>query len=409
MKFTTLTLPLALLIGSAHLHAETLSPADEQKTIEWLEALKDKISGNKTDRLSAAKSRLNSAASSEDSAFSLYMDALQKINFTDKGATGAEFATWKMGDNQKAKFSKPGFKRGLRYACQWLLLSTGVRSEEDKENTLNVTSQALSILENIKSDFSGTARMDFDDSLTGGPAGLIAQYLKIEDLKPKRWVASPINIGSVFDSMILPNLRETADIKAYRDAWTKRIDLEDAIIITPSVTQGIDIPQSNPDSGRSKDRNGRSSSPRSPQATAGGGGIAGSKGTSIDSKKVEDQKQRRLDALSDLKWQMESECFALGDEKVAVQNMMAIISAAKDPKVIERRVNDLETLLNGSKKYKERTTTDTPKPKAELPFLPEDEEQQPDSDPTPPTPPDKTEKQPTPNIPPPPPPADPGE
>lgn len=348
MKLSLPCLTLACALGA--LHAEELSNSDKAKAVEWLKDYKEKISSGDSRRISDAKSALKRAASDDGAALELYKSSVKKTQFEENGKSNLDYITWEKG--QKELFANPAFKAGLRVQCRWALISlVQADAEKKKQEIAFPIAEITSVYNDILSD---PMLIRNKDMASGGQTGLIKKFLKVNDLSSKLIPASPFDVSSLFSTTLLPAIRKTGNIADYRKTWLWRIDLEKRLNIDPeSFTDPLETDDnSTTGSSSRKGKNDRDSSHDKKKP----GGIANDRkgkllsegGNELNSRVRLAREAKIQNRLSDLRWEMEMDCFNIGDQKMSLTALKAMLLATSDPELMGKRITDLTNLLTSS-------------------------------------------------------------
>lgn len=348
MKYLAPSLALVLLATSPISAQQTLDSKTRAETLQWLENYKIRIAGDKNKRINAAQLALASAASSEAAALNLFKTAKREVEFKKRGKNETESNSlaleWER--NQRDLFNQPGFKKALQLQCAWILMGLKAAIAEKNEKPINVSQDVLTILNTIAS--SPELIQQKEVFQTGN---IIKQALYIQDMKPEKWVDTPTGLGEIFDNIILPVYEERKDINNFRNMWNRRIELEKTINIEPRKKAEIEKTSRATRNDRNKRNNGND---RDKKKTTSGitGARAGQDlkdaGTDLHEETRKVLQDRSAEELTSLKWQMETACFLLGDERRSTANLKDLITLTKNPLLIEQRVKDLASLLEGT-------------------------------------------------------------
>jgi hypothetical protein len=212
-----------LLVPSSH--SAPLSDADRESLLESLERLQKEAQAGVDSKLNVALSAYRSALASDQATHELYLNCLEKVNFVDKDKSGVDFAKWKRGESDK--LSEPGLKLALRYQLRWLILTIQASSEKADRDT--IASEAEEVVDTIFRDPEKVQGQQaiLSQSVTGS---LFATAYGIGGLKVEKWPLTPVELNSVYEELLFPRARASANPAGLRAAWVKRILQEGAKI-----------------------------------------------------------------------------------------------------------------------------------------------------------------------------------
>ena len=119
---------------------------------------------------------------------------------------------------------------------------------------------------------------------------VFARAYDIEGVALDKWPFSPLNLGQIYDSVLLPPSRASGNIPVLRAGWLKRLHQEGVV---------------HEDVHAKSKSNGRPLSP--------------------DTSHSQEQEKFLTETLPDLQWQMETDLFRCGDQRGAALRMIAHI------------------------------------------------------------------------------------
>ncbi len=344
MKFLLPCLTLTLLCPLSSVHAQKLDDKSKAEALKWLEVYKSKINATKRERISAANLALTTAAANEQAAFELYKNTVKQLDFDSKGLPTLKFIEWEK--SQKDRFNTPGFKKGLQMNCRWILLGTKLAhtEREAEKHPEMADSKALDPSREIMDLLTAIAAsediINYPNGLGSDISANIKKSLLINDLTPKNWADSPLSVGQIFDKIIMAKIKKNKDIPKFRSSWLKRIELEKRLVIDPKNKQELDKTLQEGDDKNSRKR---------PRGIMGqrAGTLLSDSGNDLNDRMRRNKSNKKNDDLANLYWQMEIECYQLGDERTAITALKKYLADTKDPALIEKRVEQLAGILEG--------------------------------------------------------------
>lgn len=265
-------------LGVLTLSAEPskLTEPERETLLDSLEKLRSDANTEVESKYRAAVAAFQGALDSDQAAIDLYEKCVELVEFTQRDRSTKDFREWKKRNAER--MDAPGFGLALRYQLRWLLLTIYAATEQDRELLAPKAAEILSSMfqsaESLKGQ-QGTLRQN----VLSTP---FAQAYELGGLEVENWVGSPLQLGDVYEKIILPPLRRPDSTDKLRNAWTNRILYEARIIDGMHQENG--------------NRNGNN------------------------------QENRIQDFQTiirpDLIWQMEQDVFKAGDQRGAAKNML---------------------------------------------------------------------------------------
>lgn len=294
----------AALVGSSGLaNAVELTAADREALLEKLDKLKEAADLKVDARYRAAAAAFRAAMASPDAAVDFYVKCVEKLNFTEQNKKESEFREWKKKEADKLK--NPAFGRALCHQLRWLLLT--LRAGSEKSNRSDLIGEAREAMEAVFRD--APALTGQHQLLSQGVMGTVfVKTFEIGDLRAGEWVNSPVQIGEIFDKLLMPPLRKPESIEALRNAWLRRIQLE-----------GIAVDW--------KDGEGNNTAFGKPALS-------------------QEKEKFSTETLPDLQWAMEKDLFKSGDERGACVRMMGLIENHPTHKSAGKWSDELRSLIS---------------------------------------------------------------
>lgn len=203
--------------------AADLTPQQIESIRARLKALKADLENHLSSRNSGAGKVFADAAADPKKAVELYLKCEKLVNFDQEGLPESDFRGWK--EDNEDRMREPAFVESLQLQLQYLALSCEAAESEEIDA---VFSKLLSYVDSL-------SRMEElpTNALTSSVArSVFAEAYNLENLlgDNEGWEATPFNIGGIYDSTILPHLREE-NPGALMNAWDKRIEQETRIVM----------------------------------------------------------------------------------------------------------------------------------------------------------------------------------
>ena len=297
-----LVVPFVFSPLSTHADAGLLSEADRIALTEQLE----KIQQRSKDRVGGLYKRAirdyRSAIKSDDATMALYMTCLEKVQFTDEKRKSQDFRDWKR--RNKEKLSSSSMRMALRHQLAWLLLSIEAARREGDVSELG--NRAISHLDQIFKN--AEVLKDHRSILSQSALGSVFARAYQLNIKVDDWPSSTMDIGQIYDKVVMPPLRNTTRIESLRAAWKKRIQHEGLAVEKWSVRNGKKI--------------GKKDALRTP-----------------------DFEKFLSETRPQLLWDMEVDCFEAGDEKVSAVRMLKHLETYISHKEAPTWIQDFQDII----------------------------------------------------------------
>jgi hypothetical protein len=221
----TLSIAAFLFSLTQTLSAEALSQADRDAILLKLEKITKAVDDKLDARFNSAKSSFRSAVASPNAALELYLKCTEKVNFEDMKRKEGEFREWKR--TQDETLSDPGFRLALQYQLNWLILT--LEAANEKNDRKQLAAEAARAIDSVANNAKILAK--FRNVIEQDAIGSVfARAYEINNVKPKDWPTSLGQIKVIYESVILPPLREAKLIEPLREAWTNRITQEGTLL-----------------------------------------------------------------------------------------------------------------------------------------------------------------------------------
>jgi len=304
----SVTFAVPLLITSCLLISATRGEADELSGVDrvaLIEKLK-KIQKESDDRVGGlyrkAIQDYRSAIRSDDATMDLYLKCLEKVRFDDQKRKSQDFREWKR--RNKDRLHSASMRMALRHQLSWLLLSIEAARREGDVSELGM--RAVAHLDQI---FKNAEKLkDHRDILSQNAlSSVFAKAYKL-NIKVKDWPKSTLDIAQIYEKVVLPPLRESAQINSMRSAWKHRILQEGLVHEKWSNRAGTTV--------------GKKDAMRSPEF-----------------------EKFLSDTRPQLLWDMEVDCFKVGDERASALRMLTHLETYLTHKDAPQWIKDFQQLI----------------------------------------------------------------
>lgn len=215
-----LTLTIALLTGSIGAQEKPLSDIDRELLLERLAEIKTSSDSTVKGRLQVALTAFRRGRASESAAHDLYLDCTEKVRFEDQLRKTSEFRDWKT--RHKARTDTPAFRLALRHQLNWLALTLEVAVAKSSST---FGDRALAVVDAILQDaekLKGQERLLRQDPLQS----VFAEAYSVKSGEITQWPSHPLDLDALYDSVVLPPLRDGNSTTSLRKAWLKRVEQE---------------------------------------------------------------------------------------------------------------------------------------------------------------------------------------
>jgi hypothetical protein len=284
MRVPILLVCAAISLNSAR--ADALSDADRESLLENLEKLRESANAKVDARFRVALAAFREAIGSDDAAIELYLNCMEKVNFEDQQKKPADFREWKR--KEAEKLSDPGLRLALRQQLRWLVLTLQAASEKTDRAKLAVDAQEI-----VDSIFRESGKLKNQQAILNQAvtSSVFARAYDINSAKVEKWALSPVQLGQVYDQILLPPYRNPSRLGELRATWIKRIQQE-----------GMKMEHWSENDRKPKDekRIGMASAAQSPE-----------------------YEKFLAETQPKLQWEMELDIFRQGDESAAALRMLA--------------------------------------------------------------------------------------
>jgi len=198
-----------------------LSEREREDFLKRVREIRDAADSRIEARFRIAITSYRNAMASDDAAVALYLNCVEKLDFTDKNRRPGDFVEWRRKND--ARLKSPAFRRALRHQLRWLVLS--LQATSDTADRTRLASDARQILDSMVSDASSLKGHHeiLSQPVTGS---VFARAYEIGNVNVKDWVFTPSEIGQIYEQIIMPPYRTSRRADSLRSAWIKRIQQE---------------------------------------------------------------------------------------------------------------------------------------------------------------------------------------
>ncbi len=213
--------PILLLTASLltqGLRAAPLSPASREALLEKLENMKKGSEGTADARFRLALGAYRDALQNDEAVMELYLKCVSKVDFEKLKLKDTDFREWKKQNEER--FSEGGFRLALRYQIRWLMLTLEAASE--KPDRARLAKDAQETVDLIFRDAEKLKRQQalLTQAATSSP---FARAYDLSHVSAEEWPAAPLDLATLYNSLLLPPFRNPAGLAALRSGWTQRI------------------------------------------------------------------------------------------------------------------------------------------------------------------------------------------
>lgn len=218
--------PILLLCSAfalSNTQAEILSDSDREALIDNLDKLKEDAESRIDARFRVALAAFRNALSNDEAAKELYLNCIEKVNFSDQQKSAGDFREWKR--NESEKMSDPGLKLALRYQLSWLVLTLQAASEKPDRTKLAADAQGI-----VDSIFRDPEKLQNQQQILSQSvtSSVFARAYDINSVKVEKWALSPVQLEQIYTEILLPPFRQPDRLSGLRAVWIKRIQQEGA-------------------------------------------------------------------------------------------------------------------------------------------------------------------------------------
>lgn len=200
-----------------------LDPAAAERLLRQLNDLQEQLAARRASHNTGLLPRLREAASNENKAFDLWMEAMRDVEFEKKGRPAAEFSDFRNGRAKKDR--TPEFTAGLRLQARYLsvlVMAAEASTDAAREEAVAAMLQYLDDYVGVVKKLGRSPRVLEENAL----AGPVAKHLKIDRTVKEAQAGSvvPGRIDEIYEKTILPYYRRRGNLAELLSAWRRRID-----------------------------------------------------------------------------------------------------------------------------------------------------------------------------------------
>jgi len=206
-----------------------VAPVEPGKLLEQLKALEETVTKARTGNNLAAIDVIREASTAEAKAVALWMESVRETEFREKDKKESDFRAWREGPGRK--LSEAGAAGALRLHLQYLLLTLQVTAATTEEARVQLFGPLLAYLDDLSRADKEVLknRQYLDMSVLATP---IARRYKLDITvrAPEGWSLVPGNLEAMYETTLLPALRERKDVVRLQTAWARRLQQEAAMV-----------------------------------------------------------------------------------------------------------------------------------------------------------------------------------
>ena len=228
---------LLLVVGSLALAgmtrpaaADALPEEELARILERLEAILDQAAETAGGRRAIAIRAFRDASSSGENALEFYLQCVERVRFEDRGRSQNDFRAWAR--ERRSEHGDESFRAALVLQLRWLLFNMSSREDEEIEDeeeqaakAMERATQALSLIRELGTNWSRYAphqELLRQDVFTTD----FARAYRIDSDEGGSVANAPLPTANVFESTIMPPLRQGRRVDDLRSAWALRIEQE---------------------------------------------------------------------------------------------------------------------------------------------------------------------------------------
>jgi hypothetical protein len=206
---------------TAHGVAAPLTQADLEELRERLKNIEKTALTQQDRRFKTAMDDFREALRSDDAAVNLYLNCVEKVDFTEQQKKGQEFRNWKR--DHEGQLKDGNFRQALRSQLLWLSLTARAAARPEEIEKL-----APEANDAIKAIFAQADRLVSQRDLLSRSVleSVFARAYKMDELKIEGWPLSPLQVDAIYDQVIMPPLRQKKQVESLAASWDARILME---------------------------------------------------------------------------------------------------------------------------------------------------------------------------------------
>ncbi len=298
----TLLILAAATLGLASLQAQEkpLSVTERELLLERLQEIQETSNSTVKGRYTVALTAFKEGIKNDAAAHDLYLKCIEKVRFLDEAKKTSEFREWKRRHSEGTDNAE--FRLALRHQLNWLVLT--LEAAQDKKEKETMGPRCMAVLDAILKDAD-----DLKDNralLRSKPTeSIFAEAYGVDALNLGEWPESPLDIGGVYDLVVLPPFRTPETLTQLQSGWKKRIEHE-GLILEGFANEG-----------------------------------------SADKDLKPAFEKWKLEGRNDLIWTMEVDLFSNGDEKGAALRMLEHLKENLKHKSAPKWIKQFTSLVKG--------------------------------------------------------------
>ncbi len=194
--------------------AEALKPDELKSFAEQLEQLRKTVNSQRSKENAVALRSFVKHGTSPVSANAFYLECLKKLRFTDEGKRAEAWRTYR--DNNDDLFNSVYHRQAKQMELRYLIMTINAAHEEDRRELMP---QLISYIDALLS-IDGRAY----EHMQSADSSVFTEVYDIQSsIDPGDWQMDPTNVGGIYDSAVLPHMRNHRDPRLV-PAWLKKIE-----------------------------------------------------------------------------------------------------------------------------------------------------------------------------------------
>ena len=312
--FSFIVLSGALL---ASVSAADLKTKDLEQMVTDLNNLRKAIVSQHSKQNAVALKAFQKHVASSASANQFYLECLKKLRFTDEGKKAEAWRVYR--DNKDDEFSQVFHREAKQMELRYIIMMIqAVRAKDRRDLMPTLLAHIDKLLE-----MDGRA-YEFMDSADGS---LFTEVYDIRNtVNPGEWSMDPANISGIYDTAILPHMRQHKDPRLVT-AWKSKIEHMKAFAEKKKEAKERDEREAAREARKSSGGRNRNDPSRRAEASA----------------EVDRYKEFQVKTLPALKWGMCQDLFEHGFESDALPLMFKVIRDHPENEEVMSWLSELDT------------------------------------------------------------------
>jgi hypothetical protein len=320
---------IALSLLTVPVQAEALNTRELEGYASQLEQLRKAVISQRSKENGVALRSFTKHAASPVASNAFYLECLKKLRFTDEGKRAEAWRTYR--ENNDTLLNSAYHRQAKQMELQYLILTIQAAQEVDRRNFMP---KIINFVENLLA-MDGRAYEHMDNA----ESSVFTEAYDIQNsIDPGDWQMDPTNVEGIYDSAILPHMRNHRDPRLVT-AWLKKI--EHMTAYAEKVKQGEAATQREVD--RDERRGGRS----------GGGRFGGRSNpeTSAEARaEVDRYEEFMTETLPETRWEMCEDLVEHGFRDEAIPQMFSVIRAHADFRDVPTWLTSLDAVIQSALK-----------------------------------------------------------